>query len=94
MRMLAEIYLDFPFYGVRRMQAELLRRGEQVGNDHVRTLLRTMGLVALGPRPKTSRSPPDHKVSPYLLRDIRVERVNQVWSTDMTYIPMQTGWLY
>lgn len=94
MRLLDEIYLDFPFYGVRRMRAELVRRGEQVGTDHVRTLLRTMGLSAIGPRPNTSRSQPAHKVYPYVLRDIQLERVNQVWSTDITYIPMKKGWLY
>ena len=93
-RLLDEIYLDFPFYGVRRMRAELARRGEQVGKDHVRTLMREMGLVALGPKPRTSMAHPQHKIYPYLLRGMRIERVNQVWSTDITFIRMQRGWLY
>ncbi len=92
--LLDEMYLDFPFYGVRRMQAELTRRGEHVGKDHLRTLMRTMGLVALGPKPRTSIPHPEHKVYPYLLRGVRIERVNQVWSTDITYIRMRHGWLY
>lgn len=93
-RLLDEIYLEFPCYGVRRMQAELARRGEHVGKDHIRTLLREMGLAALGPKPRTSLPHPEHKVYPYLLRGVPIDRVNQVWSTDITYIRMQQGWLY
>jgi putative transposase len=92
--LLDEIYLDFPFYGVRRMRAELARRGEQVGTDYIRTLMREMGQVALGPKPRTSVPHPEHKIYPYLLRGVPIERVNQVWSTDITYIRMQQGWLY
>jgi putative transposase len=93
-RLMDEIYLEFPCYGVRRMQAALARCGEDVGKDHLRTLMREMGLVALGPKPNTSRSHPEHKVYPYLLRGIRIERGNQVWCTDITYIRMRRGWLY
>lgn len=76
------------------MQAALRRRGEEVGKDHVRTLMREMGVVALGPKPQTSEPHPEHKIYPYLLRDVLIERVNQVWSTDITYIRMRDGWLY
>ncbi len=76
------------------MQAELARQGEHVGKDHLRTLMRDMGLVALGPTPRTSVPHPEHKVYPYLLRGVSIERVNQVWSTDITYIRMRHGWLY
>lgn len=93
-RLLDEIYLDFPFYGVRRMHAELRRRGEQVGRDRVRRLLRELGLVAFGPKPRTSTPHPEHRIYPYLLRHVPIERVNQVWSTDITYIPMHQGWIY
>jgi putative transposase len=92
--LLDEIYLDFPFYGVRRMREELRRRGEHVGKDRVRRLLRELGLVAFGPKPRTSASHPEHRIYPYLLRNVPIERVNQVWSTDITYIPMQQGWIY
>lgn len=93
-RLIDEIYLEFPCYGVRRMRAALARHGEEVGKDRVRSLMREMGLVALGPQPTTSRAHPEHKIYPYLLRGVRIERVNQVWSTDITYIRMKRGWLY
>jgi putative transposase len=93
-RLLDEIYLEFPFYGVRKMREELIRRGEQVGKDRVRRLLRELGLVAFGPKPRTSTAHPEHHIYPYLLRNVPIERVNQVWSTDITYIPMQQGWIY
>ena len=94
MRLLDEIYLDFPFYGVRRMHEELRRRGEHAGKDRVRRLLRELGVVAFGPKPRTSASHPEHRIYPYLLRNVPIERVNQVWSTDITYIPMHQGWIY
>jgi putative transposase len=93
-RLMDEMYLEFPCYGVRRMQAALARCGEEVGKDHVRTLMRQMGLVALGPKPGSSQPHPEHKVYPYLLRGLRIERSNQVWCTDITYIRMRQGWLY
>jgi putative transposase len=76
------------------MREELIRRGEQVGKDRVRRLLRELGLVAFGPKPRTSTVHPEHRIYPYLLRNVPIERVNQVWSTDITYIPMQQGWIY
>jgi len=94
MRLLDELYLDFPYYGVRRMHAALRRRGEEVGRDHVRTLLRQLGLTAFYPKPRTSVAHPEHTVYPYLLRGISITHVNQVWSTDITYIPMPQGWVY
>lgn len=93
-RLLDELYLDFPYYGVRRMHAALCRRGETVGRDHVRTLLRQMGLSAFYPKPRTRVRHPEHRVYPYLLRGVPITHVNQVWSTDITYIPMPQGWVY
>ena len=93
-RLLDEMYLEFPYYGVRKMHAELRRRGEDVGRDHVRTLLRQLGLMAFYPKPRTSVAHPEHSVYPYLLRGVPMTHVNQVWSTDITYIPLQQGWVY
>lgn len=93
-RLLDELYLEFPYYGVRRMHAALRDEGEEVGRDHVRPLLRELGLTAFYPKPRTSVAHPEHTVYPYLLRGIPITHVNQVWSTDMTYIPMQQGWVY
>jgi putative transposase len=93
-RLLDALYLEFPYYGVRRMHAALRRRGEDVGRDHVRTLLRQLGLTAFYPKPRTSVAHPEHIEYPYLLRNVPITRVNQVWSTDITYIPMQQGWVY
>lgn len=93
-RLLDELYLEFPYYGVRRMHAALRDQGEEVGRDHVRTLLRQLGLMAFYPRPRTSVAHPEHTVYPYLLRGVPITHVNQVWSTDITYIPMQQGWVY
>lgn len=93
-RLLDSLYLEFPYYGVRRMHAALRRRGEEVGRDHVRALLRHMGLTAFYPKPRTSVAHPEHTVYPYLLRGVPITRANQVWSTDITYIPMQQGWVY
>lgn len=93
-RAIDRLYLEFPYYGVRRMTAALQRQGEMIGKDRVRRLMREMGLMAIGPRPGTSQRHPEHVIYPYLLRHVRIDRVNQVWSTDITYIPMRRGWLY
>jgi len=88
MRGLDEQYLATPVYGSRRMTAELRKAGRQVNRKRVQRLMRLMGLEALGPKPKTSRPSAQHRVYPYLLRGLTIDRPNQVWATDITYIPM------
>lgn len=87
-------YLATPFYGARRMAAGLRARGYGVSRKRVQRLMRLMGIVAIYQRPNTSKPSPGHKVYPYLLRGVTVSRVNQVWGTDITYIPMAHGFLY
>ena len=94
LRRLDEQYTQTPFYGVRRMTAVLRQEGYGVNPKRVRRLLRTLGLAALGPQPGTSRAAPEHRVYPYLLRGVAVERVNQVWSSDITYIRLRQGFVY
>jgi len=94
MRLLDEQYLDTPYYGIRRMQWFLNQKGYQVNHKKVARLLRLMGLEAVYPKPNLSRPDPAHKIYPYLLRGVKIERVNQVWSTDITYIPMSKGFMY
>lgn len=94
MRMMDEEYTRHPFYGVRRMKLYLDRQGLQVGHDHVRRLLRTMGLEAVGPKPRLSARAEGHKIYPYLLRGMTVEGPDHVWSTDITYVPMARGFVY
>ena len=94
MRWLDEQYLATPFYGSRRMTAELRKAGRQVNRKRVQRLMRRMGLEALGPKPKTSRRSAQHRVYPYLLRGRTIDRPNQVWAADITYIPMARGFLY
>ena len=87
-------YLKTPFYGSRRMKAWLLQQSHPVSRNRVRRLMRLMGLEAIYRRPNTSKPTPGHKVYPYLLKGMEVNRVNQVWATDITYIPMARGFLY
>jgi putative transposase len=95
-------YLKTPFYGSRRMKAWLLQEGYPsagsggplVSRNRVRRLMRLMGLEAIYRRPRTSQPEPGHRVYPYLLKGVEVNRVNQVWATDITYIPMARGFLY
>jgi putative transposase len=94
MRRMDEQYLATPFYGARRMVAVLRREGEQVSRKRVRRLMRVMGIEAIYQKPNTSRRHPDHKVYPYLLRGMAIERANQVWCADITYIPMAKGFVY
>jgi putative transposase len=91
------IYTAHPFYGNRRIKAELnLTHLIPVGRDHVRTLMKTLGLQAIYPKSKINLSYPDktHKIYPYLLRGVKILRPNQVWSTDITYIRLVNGWAY
>ena len=94
MRRLDAFYLEAPFYGSRRMAEALRRDGVRVGRHRVRRLMRLMGLEALAPKPGTSRPAPGHRIYPYLLRGLSIERPNQVWAADITYIPMARGFLY
>ena len=94
MELLDKQYTDAPFYGVRRMTKHLQGAGYAVGKDHVRTLLRRMGLMAIWCRPNTSQPHPEHPVYPYLLRGMEITRVNQVWSVDITYIRLAHGFAY
>lgn len=94
MRILDEQFLKTPFYGVRRMTALLRKKGYRVNLKRVRRLLRLMGLMAIYQGPKTSKAHPEHTKYPYLLRNVKIIRPNQVWSTDITYIPMERGFMY
>jgi putative transposase len=94
MRLLDELYTKTPFYGVRRMTASLRQSGYQVNEKRVRRLLRKMGLMAVFPRKKTSIGNKADQRFPYLLRGLEIKKVNQVWSTDITYIRVSKGWLY
>ena len=88
-------YLETPFYGSRRMRAWLERRGVlRVSRKRMQRLMRAMGLRAIYRRPSTSRRSPEHPVYPYLLRNVRITRPNQVWAADITYLPMSRGFLY
>jgi putative transposase len=94
MRRMDELYMASPFYGSRRMVAVLRRDGWTVNRKRVRRLMRVMGLEAIYPKPNTSQAHPAHKVYPYLLRDLVIDRPNQVWCADITYIPMAKGFVY
>jgi len=94
MDMLDAQYTRTPFYGVRNMTTYLRLLGYEIGKDHVRTLLRNMGLVAVFPKPNLSKPHPDNRIYPYLLRDVEITRPNQVWSTDITYIKLSGGFAY
>ena len=87
-------YLKTPFYGSRRMKAWLRGEGHPVGRKKIRRMMRLMGLEAIYRRPNTSKPTPEHRVYPYLLKGVKIYRVNQVWTADITYIPMARGFLY
>ena len=94
MRRIDELYLQYPFYGSRQMVRHLAREGVRVGRHRVRRLMRLLGLEAIYRKPRTSVANPEHRVYPYLLRGLTIERPNQVWCADITYIPVQGGFLY
>jgi putative transposase len=94
MRRLDELFLAWPFFGSRRMTAMLRAEGWVINRKRVRRLMRLIGLRALGPKPNTSKPAPGHRIYPYLLRDLVIDRPNQVWCADVTYIPMARGFLY
>jgi putative transposase len=94
MRRIDEVHLEHPFAGSRMLRDMLRREGFEVGRRHVATLMRRMGIEALYRKPNTSRKHPKHPVYPYLLRGLSIERANQVWAMDITYIPLARGFVY
>ncbi len=94
MRRLDELHLAYPFAGSRMLQRLLRTEGQNVGRFKTRSLMRKMGIEAIYRRPNTSKPASGHKIYPYLLRDLKVTRPNQVWATDLTYVPMEKGFVY
>ena len=94
MRLIDEIHLQWPFYGSRRMRDALEERGHTVNRKQIQRLMRQMDLRALYPRRRTSQPSQGHKIYPYLLRDLSIERANQAWASDICYIPMAKGFMY
>src|SRR5512139_3497809 len=94
MRRLDRLHLEFPFAGSRMLRGLLVAEGCKIGRRHVKTLMQRMGIEALYRRPRTSKPEPGHKIYPYLLRGMEVTRPNQVWAMDITYIPMERGFVY
>ena len=94
MKLIDRQYLATPFYGARKIAAWLKYQGYTVNRKRVRRLMRIMGLKAIYRRPRTSQPAPGHKAYPYLLRRMKITRSNQVWASDITYIPMARGFLY
>ena len=93
-RKIEEIYLKYPFYGSRRIAREISRNGSPVNRKRVQRLMRLMDLVGQAPGPATSKPHPQHKAYPYLLKNVDIVRPNQVWSSDITYIPTRFGFMY
>jgi putative transposase len=94
MRLIDEQFLETPWYGTRQMARHFRRQGHVVGRERVRRLMRLMGLAAIYQHPRTTVPHPEHRVHPYLLRGLPIDRPNQVWCADITYIPMRRGFLY
>ena len=94
MRRLDELHLEHPFMGARMLRRQLAQAGIYAGRRHITTLMRRMGIEALAPQPGTSKAQPGHKIYPYLLRKLAIDRANQVWALDTTYIPMARGFVY
>ncbi len=93
-RLIDEQYTLTPFYGSRKMTVHLLRHKHLVNRKHVQRLMREMGLEAIYPKPRLSWAHPEHKIYPYLLRDVSIDRKDQVWASDITYIPLSRGFTY
>lgn len=94
MKIIDREYLEYPFMGSRQMQRHLARMGYCLSRKRIIRLMRKMGLVAIYPKPKTSVKDVSHKIYPYLLRNLEINQPNQVWSSDITYIPMKKGFMY
>ena len=94
MRRIDELHLEHPFAGSRMLRDMLKAEGREVGRHHVSTLMKKMGVEAIYRRPNTSKPAPGHRMYPYLLRNLAVTRPNQVWASDITYVPMARGFVY
>ena len=94
MRRIDELHLEFPFAGSRMLRDLLNREGIVIGRRHVATLMKRMRIEALYRKPNTSKPAPGHKIYPYLLRGVTVDRPNQAWAMDITYVPMARGFVY
>ena len=94
MRRIDKLFLEYPFYGSRQMVRHLWRERVRVGRHRVRRLMRVMGLQAIYQAPRTTTRHPQHRVYPYLLKGVAIERPNHAWTSDITYIPVQNGFLY
>jgi putative transposase len=94
MRRIDELFTAWPFLGSRRMAALLRAEGHGINRKRVQRLMRRMGIAALGPKPRTTKPAPEHKIFPYLLRNLAIGRPNQVWAADITYVPIGRGFLY
>jgi putative transposase len=94
MRLIDGEYTRHPFYGYRKITRWLRDEGYLVNKKRVQRLMHTMGLAAIVPKPNLSKPHPAHPVYPYLLRGVKIEQINQVWSADITYIPLHQGWMY
>jgi putative transposase len=94
MRRLDELHLEAPFYGARKLTAQLQREGHAVGRRHVRTLMQRMGIEAIYRKPRTSIPARGAQIYPYLLANLAIDRPNQVWASDLTYLPMAHGFMY
>jgi len=94
MRRIDELFMAWPFLGSRRMALMLGADGRPVNRKRMQRLMRRMGIAALGPKPRTTKPAPGHKIFPYLLRNLAIDRPNQVWAADITYVPIGRGFLY
>jgi putative transposase len=94
MRRIDELHLKHPFYGSRKLSDVLRKEGREANRKRIQRLMRLIGIEAMAPKPRTSEPHPEHAVYPYLLRGLTISRVNHVWATDITYIPMKAGFLY
>ena len=94
MKIIDQEYLKYPFFGSRQMRRYLARAGHNVSRHRVRRLMKKMGLVAIYQKPKTTNKDNTHQVYPYLLRNLKINQSNQVWCSDITYIPMKKGFMY
>ena len=94
MRRMDELHLEFPFAGSRMLRDLLNKEGVEIGRCHVATLMKRMGIEALYRKPNTSKPAPGHKIYPYLLRGMTIDRPNQVWAMDLTYVPTARGFVY
>ena len=94
MKLIDQEYMKYPFFGSRQMKRHLNRMGHIISRHRVRRLMRKMGIMAIYQKPRTSIRNKEHKIYPYLLRGLKISKPNQVWCTDITYIPIKKGFLY